>query len=369
MNFKNVNWPGAIFITGYHLLLVALLPVYFYFFVPSMGIILTMIGLWFLTGITITAGYHRLFSHNSYKAHPIIEKIFLVLGLLSTQGSALRWSFDHRLHHSHIDQDQDPYAVKDGFWHAHIWWMFRKERPLEKKIVADLYRSKAVVFQHKHYALLMLGANLITTLALGWMFGDMFGAFVFLWLMRTFLLHHCTWFINSLAHYWGHKNYSVEHSAVDNYIISMLTFGEGYHNYHHTFAHDYRNGIRWYHFDPTKWLIWTLSKLGLARNLKEMKEAKIREKMIIAHKSVLLEKLKTVAIEKKDEMREYIAHISEELIEKSKKLASHIDMYKKEQSKSLKKELSHLKRVVQKNWKEWKSLNKRIMNLPEAVAA
>ena len=94
------------------------------------------------------------------------------------------------------------------------------------------------------------------------------------------MLHHFTWFINSLAHYWGHQNYSTEHSAVDNYIICLLTFGEGYHNYHHTFAYDYRNGIRWYHFDPTKWLIWMLHKLGLARDLKVVNNARIAEQMI-----------------------------------------------------------------------------------------
>src|SRR5206468_2641426 len=140
----------------------------------------------------------------------------------------------------------------------------------DPKVVPDLMKNRLVMFQDRFIGTWMILSNAIAFLLVGWLLNDFLGAFVISLWTRLFTLHHFTWFINSLAHTWGDKPFSQEQSAVDNYIISLLTFGEGYHNYHHTFANDYRNGIRWYHFDPTKWLIWSLHKLGLAFDLKRM---------------------------------------------------------------------------------------------------
>ncbi|MCH9613096.1 MAG: hypothetical protein S4CHLAM102_16000 [Chlamydiia bacterium] len=365
MKIKDFNWSSGIFIIGYHLLLITLLPLYLIYFTTTVTMIVLMIALYFLTGLAVTAGYHRMFSHKAYKTNKTVESIFLFLGLLATQGSALQWSHDHRLHHSFIDKEKDPYSVAKGFWHAHILWMFKKQPPMDPKIVSDLMRSKATVFQDKYYAPLMVLANTAVTLFFGWLLGDYFGAFVFLWLGRVFFLHHCTWFINSLAHYWGHQNYSTEHSAVDNYIICLLTFGEGYHNYHHTFAADYRNGIRWYHFDPTKWLIWTLSKLGMARNLKKVTESKIQEKLVVSHKNILLDKITSSLSDAKEELTTNVNHMAEDLVTKSKNLTRSIELYKRQKCKSFKKEINQLKKNLHKSWKAWKHLNKFIMSLPE----
>ncbi|MCH9621409.1 MAG: hypothetical protein S4CHLAM20_08290 [Chlamydiia bacterium] len=369
---KNINWAGFLFITGYHVILLALLPVYFIFFNPSMLLIGLSIGLFVASGLAITAGYHRLFSHSTYKTNKVIEFIMLFFGTLATQGSALRWSYDHRLHHAHIDKDDDPYSVTRGFWHAHILWMFKRETPMDRKqITSDLRKNPLINFQHKYYAWLMVGANLFTT-ALVWLAtGDLFGAFLISWVLRQFFSHHTTWFINSLAHYWGHQNYSTEHTAVDNYILCFLTFGEGYHNYHHTFANDYRNGIKWYHFDPTKWLIWTLSKLGLAKNLRRSSEPRILSLMLKEHKEALVERIKNSFLEKKADTEEKVIKATDALTEKLSELQTLIKEYKKAKKdklthpalKKISREIKTLKKSFKKDWKRWRRFSRSIMRL------
>jgi stearoyl-CoA desaturase (delta-9 desaturase) len=369
------NWGNGVFLITYHVLLLALVPVYLVYFKLSWGIILSSVILLYLTGMSITGGYHRLFSHQTYKTNKFIEAVFLFFGSMATQGSALRWSNDHRLHHAHIDQDEDPYSVKRGFWYAHFLWMFESQPPIKEKVVKDLTRSKLVVFQHKHYELCMVVSNVIATLFVGWLTGDYFGAFVFAWLVRLFFLHHFTWFINSLAHYWGHQNYSTEHSAVDNYVLSLLTFGEGYHNYHHTFANDYRNGIRWYHFDPTKWLIWALSKLGLAHDLKKANEIKISQKMILEHKRALLEKIKSSFSSTQLELEAKATLYAESLMNKLSEMQELINRYKATKMdesalpssiRVLTKEIGHLKKTLKREWRVWRKFSKNVMRLKNA---
>jgi stearoyl-CoA desaturase (delta-9 desaturase) len=370
---KNINWPSVLFICGYHAILLALLPLYFIFFNPSSMLIWLTVGLFVASGLAITAGYHRLFSHSTYKTNRVIEFIMLFFGTLATQGSALRWSHDHRLHHAHIDKEDDPYSVTKGFWWAHILWMFKNESPMDKKsITSDLRRNPLINFQHKYYVWLMVAANLFTT-GLVWLAtGDLFGAFILSWVLRQFFSHHTTWFINSLAHYWGHQNYSTEHTAVDNYILCFLTFGEGYHNYHHTFANDYRNGIRWYHFDPTKWLIWTLSKLGLARNLRRSKETRIFSLMLKEHKEALIERITNSFMEKKTEAQEKAAEFTESISEKMTKLSKLAKEYKEAKKnalvmpagiKKLSLEIKSLKKSLKTDWREWRRFSKSIMRL------
>lgn len=377
--FKNVNWPSFLFITIYHAMLVVLLPLYFYFFTASGLLIGLSVGLFVASGLAITAGYHRLFSHSTYKTNKVIEFIMLFFGTLATQGSALRWSYDHRLHHAHIDKEDDPYSVTKGFWHAHILWMFKNENPMNRKsIVSDLKRNPLINFQHKYYVWLMVGVNIFTTALVWAATGDIFGAFLISWVLRQFFSHHTTWFINSLAHYWGHQNYSTEHTAVDNYIMCFLTFGEGYHNYHHTFANDYRNGIRWFHFDPTKWLIWTLSKLGLASNLRRSKETKIFSLMLKEHKRALLDKIKESLLERKQDAEEKVNKVTGDLAEKVLKLQTLVKEYREAKKgsitlpksvKNLSREIKDLKKSLKKDWREWKRFSKSIMRLKHAKAA
>lgn len=221
--------------------------------------------------ISITAGYHRLWSHKSYEAHWLVRVILSIGGTFATQNSILHWASDHRRHHRYVDDKQkDPYSAKLGFWHSHMGWMLREydtDFGPEYKNCRDLQNDPIVMWQHRHYLPLVLGLNFGIPVLLGLWHGDLIGMLILVGAARLVISHHLTFFINSLAHIWGSQPYSDQNSSRDNGILAFLTMGEGYHNYHHSFQRDYRNGIRWYQFDPTKWLIRSLSWAGLAKNL------------------------------------------------------------------------------------------------------
>jgi len=221
--------------------------------------------------ISITAGYHRLWSHRAYEAHWLVRLFFAIGGTYAVQNTILHWCSDHRIHHSHVDKnDKDPYSAKRGFWYSHMGWMIREYNLNPNKNYEnckDLKKDAIVMFQHKHYLPLVLGLNFGIPLLLGLWHGDLIGMMLLAGVARLFISHHLTFFINSLAHVWGNQPYSDRNTSRDNPVIALLTFGEGYHNYHHSFQRDYRNAIRWWQYDPTKWLIRSLSFMGLARNL------------------------------------------------------------------------------------------------------
>lgn len=248
--------------------------------------------------ISITAGYHRLWSHRAYDAHWLVRVIFAIGGTYATQNSILHWSSDHRRHHRHVDDnDKDPYSAKRGFWYSHIGWMLRdynKNSDAGYNNCQDLQKDPVVMWQHRHYLPLVLSINFGIPILLGLWHGDMIGMLLLAGVARLFISHHMTFFINSLAHIWGSQPYSDNNTAKDNGWIAFLTMGEGYHNYHHHFQRDYRNGIRWWQFDPTKWLIRSLASLGLAKNLYRTPIEKIeasRAKMLLTTTSRKLAQL------------------------------------------------------------------------------
>ncbi|MBM7071125.1 fatty acid desaturase [Shewanella sp. 202IG2-18] len=240
---------------------------------------LTFVGLAFYSGLSITGGYHRLWSHKAYKANAVVRLFYALGGALALQNSALHWSSDHRVHHKHVDNnDKDPYSAKMGFWYSHIGWMLREyqaSRYHDYNNVRDLQKDKIVVWQHKHYLLLTILMNIGLPAFLGWLNGDIFSMLIIAGVFRLVVVHHCTFFINSLAHIWGTQPYTNKNTARDNGILAVFTYGEGYHNFHHIFENDYRNGIRWWHYDPTKWLIKGLSYLGMVSDLRRVPQERI----------------------------------------------------------------------------------------------
>ena len=221
--------------------------------------------------ISITAGYHRLWSHRSYEAHWLLRLALAIGGTFATQNSILHWASDHRRHHRYVDDDQkDPYSAGRGFWYSHIGWMLRDydtEHDTQYDNCRDLQQDAIVMWQHRHYMPLVLALNFGVPIALGVWHGDILGMLLLAGAARLAIAHHLTFLINSLAHVWGKQPYSDNNSSRDNGILAFLTMGEGYHNYHHSFQRDYRNGIRWWQFDPTKWLIRSMAWFGLAKNL------------------------------------------------------------------------------------------------------
>jgi stearoyl-CoA desaturase (delta-9 desaturase) len=222
--------------------------------------------------ISITAGYHRLWTHRAYQAHWLVRLVLAIGGTFATQNSILHWASDHRRHHRYVDDNHnDPYCAKRGFWYSHIGWMLRDYGTANVdpsyENCRDLQNDPIVMWQHRHYLPLVLGINFGIPILLGLWHGNLLGMLILAGAARLVISHHLTFFINSLAHVWGSQPYSDENSSRDNGIIAFLTMGEGYHNYHHSFQRDYRNGIRWWQFDPTKWLIRSLAWMGLAKNL------------------------------------------------------------------------------------------------------
>ncbi len=225
----------------------------------------------YANGLAITTGYHRLWSHKTYDAHWSLRLVCMIFGAMALQNSILVWSSGHRNHHQFVDDnDRDPYSAGRGLWFSHIGWMLRHypSSHMDFSNVRDLQRDPIVAFQHKYYYVLAIGLNVLVPLALGWLHGDLWGVFLLAGVLRLVVSHHLTFLINSAAHAFGRQPYSDEHSARDNGWLAVLTYGEGYHNFHHQFAHDYRNGIRWWQWDPSKWIICSLSWVGITKKLR-----------------------------------------------------------------------------------------------------
>jgi len=237
----------------------------------------------YLNGLSITGGYHRLWAHKAYEARPALKWLYALWGAGALQNSILVWASDHRRHHRHVDDNEmDPYSAGRGIWFSHMGWMLREYQSDSPDFsnAKDLQRDPVVMWQHRHYLLLTLAMNLGLPLLLGIWHGDIIGTLLLVGLLRLVVNHHVTFFINSLAHFWGSQPYTESNSARDNGFLAFLTYGEGYHNFHHIFQTDYRNGIRWWQWDPTKWMINACSRLGLARNLIRVPDFKIQRALL-----------------------------------------------------------------------------------------
>lgn len=276
-NLKNISWLNTMFLLLTPPAAIILTSSWIYFDGFDWRLLALGVFFYVLSGISITAGYHRLFSHRAYDAHPIVKVFFLIFGAAAFQNSVLKWASDHRIHHNQVDTDHDPYNINEGFFYAHMGWILLKENNnFHDKYVKDLTKDKWVMFQHNHYFKIAGFFGIILPTILGWLvFDSLLGGLAVGALLKVVLLHHSTFFINSLCHYIGNTPYTDSNSAKDSWFMALLTFGEGYHNFHHYFQADYRNGIRWFQFDPTKWLIQILSKIKLASKLKKTPEFKI----------------------------------------------------------------------------------------------
>jgi len=287
-------WTNALLfiLTG----LVALIAVPWYGFTKGFSLGSWAFFAFFLIAneMSITGGYHRLWAHRAYEAHPALRVFFMIFGTMALQNSALVWCSGHRTHHLHVDDyDKDPYSAKRGFWFSHIGWMLR-EYPSGKQDftnIPDLKRDPLLQFQHRFYVPLVLITNFGFPLLAGWIVGDILGTLILAGVLRLVLSHHFTFFINSLAHMWGKRPYTDENTARDNPVLAVLTYGEGYHNFHHIFAHDYRNGVRWWQWDPTKWMIGGLQWVGLTRRLKRTPQFQIQRALLAMQFKQAQEKL------------------------------------------------------------------------------
>lgn len=283
--FDRVNWITSSFLIV--TALTALIGVPWYLVVHGIDAFQVAMFLFYLTAtmLSLTVGYHRLFSHLSFKARRPVRLFTLVFGACAFENSCLDWASDHRRHHKHVDHDGDPYDISKGFLWAHIGWLIFKlnpEPPMDN--VNDLRKDPLVMWQHRYVHWIGFFVGLVIPASAGGWWNHLhgmdpwvgaLGGFLIAGIARIVVAQHLTFFINSLCHTLGRQPYSSDHSARDSAIMAVLTFGEGYHNYHHEFQHDYRNGVKAWQWDPSKWTIWLLSKLGLASGLRRVPDGRI----------------------------------------------------------------------------------------------
>lgn len=244
------------------------------------------------TGLGITVGYHRLFAHRNFQASKIVRFFVLFFGAAAFEQSALKWACQHRDHHKYVDTDLDPYSIKKGFWYAHIGWLIFWRHKINFDNAKDLQQDPMLMHQHKYYLLWSVGSCFILPMILGALNGEMLGALIFASCVRLTFVYHSTFCINSVCHMFGKATYDIYASARDHWFVALLTFGEGYHNFHHRFPTDYRNGVRWYHWDPSKWLIAALTKVGLVRNINRVSKFRILDAKLAADFQRSLDRVK-----------------------------------------------------------------------------
>ena len=270
-----INWLNTIFLTVTPILAVlGIVLDWSYFGAPGLIEFVIFMSFYYACGLSITVGYHRLFSHRSHKASWPLVLFYSIFGAGAFQNSIIEWCSDHRNHHKSTDSEDDPYSASRGFWYSHIGWIMVEEEKFENDFsnVKDLQRSKIIRWQHRNIFVIGAFSGIILPAIFGYLIGGIaaaVGCLVWGGLVRLVFVHHGTFLINSAAHIWGKQPYSQEDSSKDSFWLAFFTFGEGYHNFHHTFQADYRNGHKWYHFDPSKWWIKIFSLLRLKSNLKK----------------------------------------------------------------------------------------------------
>jgi stearoyl-CoA desaturase (delta-9 desaturase) len=250
---------------------------------------LVFLAMTFAVGTAISGGYHRLFSHRAFQASWPVRFLFLCLGAAAFENSALKWASDHRIHHQHVDTEQDPYQIGKGFWHAHWTWVM-EARDLPLSGVADLEKDPLVRWQHRYHFLIGAGVALIPV-GIGLATGNLVGHLVFGVLLRIVVNHHTTFLINSAAHTFGSRPYTDANTARDNWLLALLTYGEGYHNFHHLWQWDYRNGALWYQWDTTKWLLNVLAWAGLVGRFRRVSAEAMAQARLLQEEKRLREQL------------------------------------------------------------------------------
>ncbi|HWB19474.1 MAG TPA: fatty acid desaturase [Phycisphaerales bacterium] len=240
-----------------------------------------MFGMYVGTGLGITIGYHRLFTHKSFKTPRPIAAILATLGSMSVEGPLLQWVATHRRHHQHSDDHGDPHSphihgetitgLFKGLWHSHIGWMFKNSPRDLARYVTDLRRDVMLSAISRLFPLWVLIGLLIPTILGGLISLSWTGALLgFIWggLVRVFFVHHITWSINSVCHIWGSRTFDVDDHSRNNVIFGILAFGEGWHNNHHAFPNSARHGLAWWQIDSSYYLVRLMGLVGLAYDIR-----------------------------------------------------------------------------------------------------
>jgi stearoyl-CoA desaturase (Delta-9 desaturase) len=263
--------------------------------VPFVGVLVAIVLLWnswidgvdlallaalyVLTGIGVTVGFHRLLTHRSFQTYPRVERAFAVLGSLSVEGSVLDWVADHRKHHAHADEEGDPHSPHighgsglAGLWHAHAGWLTKTQGQANwKRYARELYEDPKMRRVGKRFplwvALTLLVPTFVGFALHGWTLQGAIRGYIWGGLVRIFLVHHVTWSVNSVCHFFGRRRFATDDRSTNVAWLAIPSFGESWHHNHHAFPRSAQHGLRWYEVDPSAMIITGLEKVGLAWNV------------------------------------------------------------------------------------------------------
>jgi stearoyl-CoA desaturase (Delta-9 desaturase) len=242
-----------------------------------------------LTALGITIGYHRLFTHNAFRARKPVQYVLAVLGSMAVEGPLSDWVADHRKHHAHTDVEGDPHSPHvgegsgvAGLWHAHIGWLYRTQgQAATKRYARDIVEDRGLRLISRQFGALVLLSLAIPFLAGLLIHGTLAGALLtLLWagLVRIFLLHHVTWSINSVCHFFGRRRFDVDDHSTNVFWLAIPSLGESWHHNHHAFPRSASHGLRAWELDPSAAVIWVLERFGLVSDVVRIKPERQRER-------------------------------------------------------------------------------------------
>ena len=251
-----------------------------------------MMGAYVLTGLGVTVGYHRLLTHKSFEASRPVRAFFAIAGSMSVEGSVISWVAAHRRHHAFSDREGDPHSphldegeglrgVLRGLWHAHMGWLFSPEKSSPQRWAPDLYKDhsmRAIDRLFPLWVVISFVAPALIGLVVTRSFWGAVSAFLWGSLVRIFMLHHVTWSINSICHFYGRRPFETTDYSTNNWVLSLVSFGESWHNNHHAFPTSAVHGIGRWQFDASAFVIRSLERLGWARNVKRVSEKQLKAK-------------------------------------------------------------------------------------------
>jgi stearoyl-CoA desaturase (delta-9 desaturase) len=221
-----------------------------------------------LNGLGITVGFHRMLTHRSFRPHPAVKLVLLILGSTAVQAPPIEWAASHIKHHALSDQEGDPHSPMEGFFHAHLGWLFKDRFADPQQYCRHLLRDPIVVFVNRTFLLWVVLSLLIPFLLGGWT-GFLWGA-----LVRIFLGHHVTFSVNSVCHVFGKRAFETNDQSHNEWIVGILGFGEGWHNNHHAFPRSAFHGLRWWQIDLSGYVIRALERLGLVQDVYRVSPAR-----------------------------------------------------------------------------------------------
>ena len=255
---------------------------------PSPFALFMVFLMYFIRMFGITAGFHRLFSHRSFKTNRAFQFFLAYAATCSAQMGPIWWASHHRHHHKYTEQIEDPHTpTLKGFFWAHVGWIMSPvNSPTKEEYVGDLMKYPELKWLDKYhyfapFSLVVLLYGLGEFMAVNYAQYNTNGMELVLWgfFVSTVLLYHATFMVNSVCHVFGHRTYDTKDGSVNNFLVAILTLGEGWHNNHHAFPNSEKQGHKWYQIDISHYILWCLSKIGVVWKIRDVPDDSIKERL------------------------------------------------------------------------------------------